>query len=245
MRMQAVASLKRSPAGQPSRRTTTDDRPYRADPLGKDAGRSRAGDAETGNRPPAHNEDSIQRNVDHVDGQRDPERRLHVLQPTQHAERSQKRDHGRRAKETHLHVLGRTVLYFTACAQPPADGIGAGPADQHEEQTKGGAEQKGKAGHARGSALPLRAQRLRHLRLGTDAQEVEDPEDARQRGRAHAQRRQRLGPQACHKRGIDQAGQRFGDQGDQNGQGEGENRAIGRTQEGVRLRRRDNRWHGR
>ncbi len=67
--------------------------------------------------------------------------------------------------------------------------------------------------HARAARIVIAtAHALGYLRLGADAQEIEDPEDTGQGCSADAQRRQRLRAQACDEGCVHQARERFGNQ---------------------------------
>jgi hypothetical protein len=64
-------------------------------------------------------------------------------------------------------------------------------------------------------SVTRRSQRVRDLRLGPDAEKVEDPEDARKENGSHAQRRERRGTEARDERGVGDSRQRLRDEGDQ------------------------------
>ena len=100
------------------------------------------------------------------------------------------------------------------------------PAEKDQSQPTEHADQQRQAGHAPGSCLILLPQRLGHIGLCADCQKIEDPKNAGQGRRAHAQRRQRLRPQPRDKGRIHQPGQRLGDEREKDRHSQGQQRAI-------------------
>ena len=208
-------------------------RPRRADPLGNGARRGDARHAQRRHRPEAANEQRIEHDVDRIERQRDPQRRAHVLLAAQHAEGNQQPQHRRRAQQPHVHVLDGVAQHVALSAQRAGDRFVEQIAHGHDRQPEEARQRQRHAHDARGAPLLTRTQRLRHIRLRADAQEVEGPEDAGERGRAHAQRSQRRRAELRHKGGVDQTGQRFCYQREQHRRREKKHCAVRVTGERV------------
>jgi hypothetical protein len=102
---------------------------------------------------------------------------------------------------------------------------------------------QGRERHRQTSGLPRRAHLMRSvgvgdLRLGPHPEEVEHPERAREQDGAHAQGRQRTRAQPRDEGGVDEPRDGLGDERDQHGHRQRDERVMGSRDEGMSVGRR-------
>ena len=152
-----------------------------AKPLADHAGPGRSGDPHFGEGAHAEDHQWVQDDVEGVDPRRDVQRCPHVLDAAQDAKGSETHQHGGGSKQTNAHVFYCRRLQLSGGSHQLGDRVEKGQQGRHDDAEQAGHEQRCCA--ALLQELPVTfGFGVGCEGLDPDADEVQDPEGAREDG---------------------------------------------------------------
>jgi len=197
-RSRFLALRQRIRSGRPRRRRTASTR-----------------NSERGDRAEAEDQHGVERDVQRILRERDRERRAHVLQAAQRAE-SRHADQDRRAAEQpDLQVDRGRGSDLDVVAHEVHRDFEAEKTDQREPAADRSAQKHRESGRIAAARPRAGSVRVGDFGLGADPEEVERPEDARERRGADSETRERYGSEPRDERGVCEPRERLCDQRNQ------------------------------
>ncbi len=161
--------------------------PGEAKPLADHAGPGRSGNAHHGEGPHAEDHQWVEDDVEGVDPRRDVQRCPHVLDASQDAKGGETHQHGGGSKQPNAHVVYCRRLQLSGGAHQLGDRVEKGQQGRHDDAQQAGHEKRRRA--ALLQEIPVTfAFGAGGEGLNSDADEIQDPEGAREDGRGDSQR---------------------------------------------------------